>query len=159
LLESNPKTFPPLCPEVTPTLMCLVLGTAALLAACQFAPADYVSWMAPLFSLDPDDDDSNDSVKETRRLLIAYLSIPLVSCGFTYFHIWLALFMMFYPIKFVGCWRIPGTNMGFPVGWQGIVPFKFKKMIAIATDLIMNRLIDMKVKALAARRHRLLSSG
>jgi len=47
--------------------------------------------------------------------------------------------------QFVGCWRIPGTNMGFPLGWQGIVPFKFKKMIAIATDLILNRLINMKV--------------
>jgi len=35
--------------------------------------------------------------------------------------------------------------MGFPLGWQGIVPFKFKKMIAIATDLILNRLINMKV--------------
>ena len=33
----------------------------------------------------------------------------------------------------------------FPVGWQGIVPFKSAKMVAIATDLILTRLVNMKV--------------
>ena len=95
LLEVNPKTFPPLLPELTFSLVFWLMFTGVLLAACQFAPPEYIRWIAPLFSLDKAD----DSVKELRRLLLAYLSIPLISCGFTYFHIWLALFMMFYPIK------------------------------------------------------------
>ena len=50
--------------------------------------------------------------------------------------------MMFYPIHFFGCARIPGTNVGLP-GWQGIVPFKSIKMITIATNLILTRLVDI----------------
>lgn len=63
---------------------------------------------------------------------------------FTYFHIWLALWMTFYPVFFVGCWRIPGTNIGFPFGWQGIVPFKSVKMAKMAVDMITNKLITVK---------------
>jgi hypothetical protein len=35
--------------------------------------------------------------------------------------------------------------MGFP-GWQGIVPFKAVAMTAMATDIILERLVDMKVE-------------
>ena len=59
-----------------------------------------------------------------KETIIAYFSIPLISMGFTYMHIWAALFMTFYPIGFIGCFQIPGTNVGFPLGWQGIIPFK-----------------------------------
>ena len=59
-----------------------------------------------------------------------------------HFHIWLALWMMFYPIHFFGCARIPGTNVGLP-SWQGIVPSKSIKMITIATNLILTRLVDI----------------
>ena len=62
---------------------------------------------------------------------LRYASIPLISCLFTYFHIWLALWMMFYPMRFVGVLRIPGTNVGLP-GWQGIVPSKAMKMIGVS---------------------------
>jgi len=35
---------------------------------------------------------------------------------FTYAHIWLALWMMFYPIDYLGKWRLPPVNFG--LGWQ-----------------------------------------
>lgn len=60
--------------------------------------------------------------------LLLYASIPIVSVVFTYGHIWLALWMTFFPTAFLGCWRVPGTNVGFPVGWQGIVPWKGRLM-------------------------------
>ena len=41
-----------------------------------------------------------------RETIIAYASIPIVSCGFTYFHIWLALWMMFYPLNFIGVCQV-----------------------------------------------------
>ena len=43
--------------------------------------------------------------------ILQYGSIPIVSILFTYCHIWLALWMTFYPIKFFGIWQMPGTNM------------------------------------------------
>ena len=75
---------------------------------------------------------------------IKYLSIPLVSVLFTYFHIWLALWMTFYPCEYIGFgWRIPGTNVGFPLGWQGIVPFKGVKMAKQAVEIMTTHLIDV----------------
>ena len=60
--------------------------------------------------------------------LIKYGSIPLVaasllcpalsaglsqiSVGFTYCHIWLALWLTFYPLEYIGVLQIPGTNTG-----------------------------------------------
>ena len=39
--------------------------------------------------------------------------------------------LTFYPAAYVGCLRIPGTNLG--LGWQGIVPFKRVKFALKAT--------------------------
>mmetsp|Transcript_46809 Transcript_46809/g.92114 ORF Transcript_46809/g.92114 Transcript_46809/m.92114 type:complete len:494 (+) Transcript_46809:87-1568(+) len=75
--------------------------------------------------------------------LLEYASIPFVSLVFTYFHIWWALWMTFYPVKFFGCWQIPYTNVGFPLGWQGIVPFKAEKMARTAVRLMTEELIDI----------------
>lgn len=69
-------------------------------------------------------------------------SLPLISIVFTYFHIWLALFLTFYPVRYVGCCQIPGTNLG--LGWQGIVPFKSKKMAQTAVRLVTERLLDVE---------------
>ena len=77
-------------------------------------------------------------------VIIEYASIPLISVAFTYFHIWLALWMVFYPVRFVGCCQIPYTNVGFPVGWQGIVPFKAEKMARKATHLMTTKLINIR---------------
>ena len=54
-------------------------------------------------------------------------SVPLVSLLFTWFHVWLALVMMFYPIDFYGCPKRPIVPkwLDLPInGWQGIVPRK-----------------------------------
>jgi len=54
------------------------------------------------------------------------VSVPLVCMMFTWFHVWLALQMMFYPIKFIGFGKpIVPDWLGLPLnGWQGIVPRK-----------------------------------
>jgi uncharacterized membrane protein YheB (UPF0754 family) len=73
--------------------------------------------------------------------LIKYGSIPLVSIGFTYIHIWMALFMTFYPLEYTGCLQIPGTNTG--LGWQGIVPHKGEKMARQAVRIMTTQLIKV----------------
>jgi len=57
-------------------------------------------------------------------------SIPLVALLFTWFHIWLAIQMMFRPLKFFGIWQWRGTGVG--LGWQGVVPRKAQKMAKTA---------------------------
>jgi len=88
-----------------------------------------------------------DNAHVTSSQLLRYGSIPLVSVVFTYVHIWLALWMTFYPVKYFGCCQIPGTNTGF--GWQGIIPFKAEKMARMAVQLMTSRLFD--VRAVFAR--------
>lgn len=83
----------------------------------------------------------------TRMDILRYISIPIVSVGFTYVHIWLALWMTFYPVKFWGLWQLPGTNVG--LGWQGIIPFKAEKMARKAVQLMTTQLI--KVEEVFAR--------
>lgn len=74
--------------------------------------------------------------------LIKYGSIPLVSIAFTYIHIWLALYMTFYPLNYIGCLQIPGTNTG--LGWQGIVPHKGEKMARQAVKIMTTQLLRVK---------------
>jgi len=70
--------------------------------------------------------DLKDKPRVKRELLLA--SIPLVALFFTWFHIWLAIKMMFLPIKFVGIeWK-----EGMGLGWQGVVPRKAVKMARTA---------------------------
>jgi len=57
-------------------------------------------------------------------------SIPIVALFFTWFHIWLAIQMMFRPLKFFGVWQYRDTGMG--IGWQGVVPRKSHKMARTA---------------------------
>ena len=76
--------------------------------------------------------------------IVRYGSIPLISMAFTYCHIWLALWMTFFPLEFIGTCQIPGTNVGFPFGWQGIIPFKAEKMARLAVRLMTEQLIDVK---------------
>jgi len=81
-----------------------------------------------------------DSGAAARLLLLKAVSIPSVSVVFTYCHIWLALWMTFLPIEFVGCLRIPHTNVG--LGWQGIVPFKAIDFAIKACDNMIPGLIS-----------------
>lgn len=57
------------------------------------------------------------------------VSIPIVALFFTWFHIWLAIQMMFRPINFIGLWEF---DHGIGVGWQGVVPRKCLKMAKMA---------------------------
>lgn len=63
-----------------------------------------------------------------RHALLA--SIPIVALFFTWFHIWLAIQMMFRPLDFFGVWQYRKTGVG--IGWQGVVPRKSLKMAKIA---------------------------
>ena len=53
-------------------------------------------------------------------------TIPIVALLFTWFHIWLAIQMMFLPVEFLGLWQYNSSGMG--LGWQGLVPRKCEKM-------------------------------
>merc|ERR1719329_1881673 len=70
-------------------------------------------------------------------------SVPLVCMMFTWFHVWLALQMMFYPIKFYGCGKpIVPDWLGLPLnGWQGIVPRKAGVMAERACNAMLGNIV------------------
>jgi uncharacterized membrane protein YheB (UPF0754 family) len=64
-----------------------------------------------------------------------YITIAPVAAIVTWMHVWMALNMMFYPIKF---W---GIRLGpIPLGWQGIVPRKAGKISGIIVDQTLSKL-------------------
>lgn len=75
------------------------------------------------------------------------ISVPLVSLLFTWFHVWLALQMMFYPIDFYG---IPGRPivpqwLDLPInGWQGIVPRKAAVMAQRCCDKMIGNICTIE---------------
>eukprot|EP00823_Brevimastigomonas_motovehiculus_P006460 TRINITY_DN5345_c0_g1_i1.p1 TRINITY_DN5345_c0_g1~~TRINITY_DN5345_c0_g1_i1.p1 ORF type:complete len:541 (-),score=132.04 TRINITY_DN5345_c0_g1_i1:46-1668(-) len=69
--------------------------------------------------------------------ILAMGSIPVVSVAFTYFHIYLALQMTFYPLEFWGCFKPY-------LGWQGIIPSKAVIMAETAVDLMTTQLIKVE---------------
>jgi len=83
-----------------------------------------------------------EDIGVTTTQILKYGSIPVVSVCFTYFHIWLALWMTFYPLEYFGILQIKGTNTG--LGWQGIIPNKAEKMARKAVQLMTQKLIDVK---------------
>lgn len=71
---------------------------------------------------------------------IAMLTIPPVTAFVTWAHVWMALQMLFYPIKF---WGIKIANMPFDlpgIGWQGIVPRKAGKISGVIVDQTLSKL-------------------
>ncbi|CAK9015654.1 unnamed protein product [Durusdinium trenchii] len=77
--------------------------------------------------------------------LAKLLSVPLVCLLFTWFHVWLALQMMFFPIEFVGCPSRPivPSWFGLPInGWQGIVPRKAEVMARIGNIVTVEEFMD-----------------
>jgi uncharacterized membrane protein YheB (UPF0754 family) len=69
----------------------------------------------------------------------AILSIVPVTAFVTWAHVWMALKMVFYPIKF---W---GFHLGpLPIGWQGIVPRKAGRISGIITDNTLSKLGSLK---------------
>lgn len=67
---------------------------------------------------------------------LTLLSIPLISAFVGWFTNFLALKMMFYPMEFVGIKPI--------WGWQGLIPAKRQEMAEIASDLILDKLLNVK---------------
>ncbi|HEY4714351.1 MAG TPA: hypothetical protein VIH30_08970 [Aquirhabdus sp.] len=64
-----------------------------------------------------------------------YVTIAPVAAIVTWMHVWMALNMMFYPIKFFG------IRLGsIPLGWQGIVPRKAGKISGILVDQTLSKL-------------------
>ena len=70
------------------------------------------------------------------------LLIPFVSAVVGWATNYLAVKMMFYPIKFIGI-KAPY------LGWQGLIPQKRRKMAEISVDLVLGKLLS--VQELAAR--------
>ncbi|MEN2751546.1 hypothetical protein AAIR29_07860 [Psychrobacter sp. FBL11] len=72
---------------------------------------------------------------------LAMLTIPPVTAFVTWLHVWMALKMLFYPIKFWGL-RIPNFPFfGLPgLGWQGIVPRKAGKISGVIVDQTLSKL-------------------
>ncbi len=71
---------------------------------------------------------------------IAMLTIPPVTAFVTWAHVWMALEMLFHPIKF---WGIKIKNMPFGLqglGWQGIVPAKAGKISGVIVDQTLSKL-------------------
>ena len=70
------------------------------------------------------------------------LLIPIVSAVVGWLTNYLAVKMMFYPIKFIGI-KAPY------LGWQGLIPQKRRQMAEISVDLVLGKLLS--VEELAAR--------
>ena len=67
---------------------------------------------------------------------LSLLSIPLISALVGWSTNYLAVKMMFYPLKFVG---IP------PIfGWQGLIPAKRKQMAEIEVELVLGKLLSVE---------------
>lgn len=66
--------------------------------------------------------------------IFLYASIPLSGGLIGWLTNWLAIQMTFYPIRF---WGIK------PIGWQGIIPAKSKKMAEKAVDLLTDKLLKI----------------
>lgn len=71
---------------------------------------------------------------------IAMLTIPPVTAFVTWAHVWMALEMLFHPIKFWGI-AINGMPFGLKgLGWQGIVPAKAGKISGVIVDQTLSKL-------------------
>lgn len=68
-------------------------------------------------------------------VILPYATIPLVSAIVGWGTNVIALKMTFYPLNFIG--------IG-PIGWQGIIPSKAKKMAGISVDLMTTKLVNTK---------------
>uniref|UniRef100_M4B4P7 Uncharacterized protein n=1 Tax=Hyaloperonospora arabidopsidis (strain Emoy2) TaxID=559515 RepID=M4B4P7_HYAAE len=124
LTKTVPVKFPPMVELPSVRVMVCILLFGVLIVLC------FTVLRQPL----------SDIGIESKSLL-KYGSIPLVSVVFTYFHIWIALWMTFYPLAYTGCFQIPKTNVG--LGWQGIVPHKGEKMARQAVQIMTRQLLDV----------------
>lgn len=73
------------------------------------------------------------------------LTIPLVSGFVGWFTNYLAVQMLFYPIKYRGIpiYKKEGQSLGF-IGWQGVVPAKAVKMSSTMVDKTLAEMLSLK---------------
>jgi Protein of unknown function (DUF445) len=80
-----------------------------------------------------------------RRRPGTYLMIPVIAAIVGWFTNWLAVQMIFYPIRYWGIplIRYPEVPLGF-LGWQGIVPCKTKTMGLTMIHMVSTQLLSIK---------------
>lgn len=140
--EAPPQaTHPPIVACIRRYLFCAFL-TVVFLGTGAWIATDWISL-----------DHSRHAKKDSTGLpaglipLIKLLSVPVVSLLFTWFHVWLALQMMFFPISF---WGIPSRPivpkcLGLPInGWQGIVPRKAGIMARRACEQMIGNIVTIE---------------
>jgi uncharacterized membrane protein YheB (UPF0754 family) len=73
------------------------------------------------------------------------LLIPCVAALVGWFTNYLAVQMIFYPIRFWGIpiWRRPEIPLGF-IGWQGIVPCKTRPMSEVMVNMVTEQLLSVQ---------------
>ena len=73
-----------------------------------------------------------------------YLMIPVIAAFVGWLTNYLAVQMIFYPIKFKGIplWRRPEVPLGL-LGWQGIVPCKTKTMSKALVEMVTSQLLTV----------------
>ena len=107
-VANDDKGFPGLIPEFSWTLMTLIALTGLSVLLIWVLSSYIQDWLGKHYTFG-------------NQLLL--FSIPFISTIFTFFHIWLALWMTFYPLEFVGVYQLTWSkvwgNVGLP-GWQGI---------------------------------------
>jgi len=74
-----------------------------------------------------------------------YLTIPVIAALVGWFTNWLAVQMIFYPIKFRGIpiYLKEEVPLGF-LGWQGIVPCKTRPMSEAMVHMVTSQLLTVK---------------
>lgn len=147
-LYSEKGSFPSLLP-LEGFLWLLALGSVGpvwLVLMCTVLKSYLVDWhLVPTRPDCPDGEETSCAV----RTFLEMLSVPLLCLGFTYVHIWIALWMMFYPIDYVGCMQFPGIRclgigqQNFGLGWQGLAPHKWPAILSRTVRLVMAHVLSM----------------
>jgi len=76
---------------------------------------------------------------------VTYLLIPCVAALVGWFTNWLAVQMIFYPVKFRGIpiFRVKEVPLGL-IGWQGIVPCKTRTMSEAMVNMVTTQLLSVQ---------------
>jgi uncharacterized membrane protein YheB (UPF0754 family) len=78
--------------------------------------------------------------------VLKFGTIPLVAAIIGYSTNVLALWMMFWPLEFIGCF--PQLKLGRPLdfflcGYQGVIPMKVREMAEISYDMMTTKLVTV----------------
>ena len=96
-----------------------------------------------------DDEIKLGLLQKARRKFVSrpgtYLMIPVIAAIVGWVTNYMAVQMIFYPVKYWGIplWRKPEVPLGF-LGWQGIVPCKTKTMSVAMVNMVTTQLLTVK---------------